>query len=355
MRFTNYLLSSCFFLLLLISCEKEQTQEPESPQTLNNGMLILNEGLFQLNNSGLSWIDFSTGTGNHEFFYQKTGRLLGDTGNDLKRYGSKLYVVVNVSSTIEVLDASTGDPIKQISMLNGSESKQPRRIDFYGNHAFITCFDGFVDVLDTATLSIVKRIPVGLNPDGITRSGSRLYVSNSGGLNAPTMDSTVSVIDAVGLTELTKITVGLNPGSIVSDAQGEIYVIARGNYGSVPSRLRKINPQTLSLETTFNFEASSLEVMESNLLISYYDSGTSSTKIALFDAQTDQIIAPDYINLAQVQTLYGMHYRTSNKHIYLIDAQGYTNTGYVREYGSAGSYLQSFQAGLNPNSIVFYD
>jgi hypothetical protein len=55
------------------------------------------------------------------------------------------------------------------------------------------------------------------------------------------MDSTVSVIDLNAKSELTKIVVGKNPGSIVTDHQGDVYVISRGNYSTIPSRMKKID------------------------------------------------------------------------------------------------------------------
>jgi hypothetical protein len=63
----NYqLLKNLFFVLILsaivVSCKKkpvQPTEETTSPTTLSNGILVLNEGLFQQNNASLSWIDFS--------------------------------------------------------------------------------------------------------------------------------------------------------------------------------------------------------------------------------------------------------------------------------------------------------
>jgi hypothetical protein len=45
--------------LLTLSCKKKKTAEPEAPQILQHGMLVLNEGLFQQNNAALGWFNFS--------------------------------------------------------------------------------------------------------------------------------------------------------------------------------------------------------------------------------------------------------------------------------------------------------
>lgn len=78
-----------------------------------------------------------------------------NTANDIALYGSKLYIVVNVSSTIEVIDFQTGISIKQIPMFtdNGS-SRQPRHIAFYENKAYVCSFDGTVARIDTTSLQI---------------------------------------------------------------------------------------------------------------------------------------------------------------------------------------------------------
>lgn len=345
-----------YILLIITSCKKEKVDTTTSATTtLSNGMMVLCEGLFQQNNSTVSWVKFSDGSSDDLFFTNKTGRLLGDTGNDLQRYGGKIYIIVNVSSTIEVLDNLNGSPIKQISMMNGAVAKQPRSIVFYGSNAFITCYDGFVDVLDTASLIITQRIQIGSNPEDLTISNNKLYVSNSGGLNSPNVDSTVSVINLGSLQEMQRITVGKNPGSIITDSEGDVYVIARGNYSTIPSRMVRINSQTDIVENTFSFDASGMEKMGDNLLISYYNYSTSSSNIALFDALTETMVNPTLIDNSQFTTLFGVQYRQSNNKIYCLDAMGYTNTGYVRVFSALGIYETSYHVGLNPNSILFYE
>jgi DNA-binding beta-propeller fold protein YncE len=339
----------------LFSCKKETPIPPLVPNELSKGMLVLNEGLFQLNNSSLSWINFNDHSINSNFFTEKTERLLGDTGNDLKRYGNKIYVVVNVSSTLEILNASTGKSIKQISMIQGNQAKQPRNITFHGSKAYITCFDGYVDVLDTATLTIQKRIPVGLNPEDLIVSNNRLFVSNSGGLNGSVMDSTVSVIDLATDTELSKIVVGKNPGALQVDYKGDVYVITRGNYGSIPSRMIKINPIDLTVIKQYPFEASGIERFENQLLISMYNFTTQQNQLRIFDVDSDEISSTNFVDLSPIKTLYGVHYHPQKKQIILLDANQYTQSGFVRLYSNNGTFLKSYSVGLNPTAVLWFD
>lgn len=355
MHCTKYTYIIIFIVFsILTSCKKETPDNQKSPDFLKQGILVLNEGLFQLNNASLSWVDRASGNSNNEFFTQKTNRLLGDTGNDMKLYGGKIYIVVNVSSTIEVLNAYTGEAIQQISMLNGANPKQPRNIVFSGNKAFVSCFDGFVDVIDTTTLTITQRIPVGLNPESMAIVGQRLFVSNSGGLNTPVMDSTVSVIDLNALSEVSKVVVGKNPGGISIDDHGNIFVISRGNYGSIPSRLKRIDGATLSV-TSYPFAASGVYKMENKMLISFTNPSNQTTQIGLFNPQTELMEQTDFLDISSVETFAGMQYEPAAELLFVMDANNYTTTGYIFEYSKTGNFKQKYHVGLIPNSIIYYE
>lgn len=354
MRFIN------FFIVLgltatILSCKKDPEETPTTVDAYSNGLLVLNEGLFQQNNSSLSWVQFGSESVNNEVFEQKTNRQLGDTGNDIQRYGNKIYIVVTVSSTLEIMNATSGAPIHQVQLTDNGTPKQPRSIAFHGGKAFITCYDGYVDVMDTANFSILQRIPVGANPEQIVVANNKLYVSNSGGLNYPNVDSTVSVIDPLGLVELSKITVGKNPGSLTVDHQGNVFVVARGNYGSIPSRLVKINTVLDGAYAPYPFNASGVTRMNNKLLIHSIHPTTSVSTIQLFDPVSGSIENSNYMNIGSISTLYGMQYDASRDRIYCFDAMNYTNSGYVRIYTGSGTYLQSFNVGLNPSKALIYE
>jgi len=341
--------------LLAFSCKKKKVTEPEAPQVLQHGMLVLNEGLFQQNNATLGWFNFSDNSYTGNFFEQKTNRSLGDTGNDMKRYGGKIYIIVNVSSTIEILDALTGNSISQISMIANGTPKQPRYIAFNGSKAYITCYDGYVDVLDTASLSITNRIQVGANPEGLAVSNGKLFVANSGGLNFPNVDSTVSVIDLGNYQEITRITVGKNPGGVQTDVNGDVYVISRGDYAGIPSRMHRINANTNTVAQSFSFDASSISRFNTNFLISYHDFSSGDNKIALFDPNTETMIYSEYIPTSGIQTLYGVSYSDITNRIYCLDAKNYTVTGQVHVFSPNGIFETSYNVGLNPTNILIYE
>lgn len=342
------LISLCFFLFVFVSCKKKTPIITSDVTELKHGILVLNEGLFNLNNASLSWIDLNTNSVSDDFFQQKTGRKLGDTGNDLQRYGGKIYVLVNVSSTIEVLQASTGKSIQQIIMQNNGVAKQPRNLAFYGSKLFVSCFDGYVDVIDTTSLQVEKRVKVGSNPEHMAVANAYLYVSNSGGLITE-LDSTISVIDCQKLMEVKKIVVGKNPGKIVVHNDSTLYVHVRGNYSTIPAQLTKIQLGSTIQKELIPIKISGMEQMENYLLI------YSTESVSLYDMKAQVISSNSFISLNDIKTLYRIQYVDAVKQLFVFDANTYTNTGYIHRFSNTGEFIQKFHVGLNPNSLIYYE
>ena len=135
MRSINLLI---FISLAIVSCKKDDPTIDGDNVPLHDGMMVLCEGLYQQNNSSLSFVNFNTDLSLDNFFLKTSGRQLGDTGNDMKRYGGKVYVIMNGSNTVEVISGVTGISIKQISMTSNGVGKQPRSLAFYQDKILVS-------------------------------------------------------------------------------------------------------------------------------------------------------------------------------------------------------------------------
>lgn len=341
-------------LLLFVGCKKDEIEPSEDlPSNYSNGILVLNEGLFQQNNSTLSWIDLNSNEIRQDLFLEINDRLLGDTGNDLKRYGGKVYIVVNASSTVEVLDAYTLKSLKQIQLNYQSQGQQPRRIAFWSGKAYVSSYDGYVNIIDTNSLNVTNRIEVGQNPEDLTVMNDHLFVSNSGGLSFPNVDSTVFQIDLNTNQVVDTFVVGKNPGDIISDGNQNIYVVKRGDFNTNPSELIKINVSTGIIENT-SLPASTLSKDENYMYISYYNYNSSNSSVSLFELNTETLINSNLIGSNDITTLYGS-FGFKNGQIICLDAANFTNTGFLKLFNQSGSLTSSYQVGLNPNKILIYE
>jgi len=320
-------------------------------------LYILSEGLFNLNNSTLATYNLTNGTLVPDIFLAVNKRGLGDTANDMGMYGSKIYVVVNVSSQVEVLDAATGKSLRRIALFDAKgAAREPRYVDFHNGKAYVCSFDGSVVKIDTASLQIEATVQCGKNPDGICVARNKLYVSNSGGLNFPNYDNTVSVIDVATFTELKKITVGINPGKIMADSEGDVYVVSRGDYGANPTKLQRIDTSTDELSTSFDtIQALNFSISNDTAYIYNIDYSTQTSQIVVFDCKAEKLISERFItDNTKLTTPFGIDINPVNGDVYITDSKSYTVWGDVFCFDRAGKLkFKLMEIGLNPKKILF--
>lgn len=358
----KFLLLACLFF----ACDDMHDFVPASDDDVANTsevgtaeMYILSEGLFNLNNSSLARYTFKNNKSVTDYFLKVNRRGLGDTANDMAIYGAKLYIVVNVSNQIEVIDLPTGKSLKRIPVLseNGS-SRQPRYLAFHQNKAYVCSFDGTVARIDTASLSIEAYANAGRNPDGICVQNNKLYVSNSGGLDQPNYDNTVSVIDIPAFRETKKITVGDNPGKILSDKYGNVYVAVRGNIsGQVQNRLVKIDSQTDEVVQTLDKPVLNFAINNEFAYLYSYNYTTKQSTFAVYNIVSGITEKENFISDGTlINTPYAININPYSGNVYITDAYDYKVKGDVLCFNQQG-YLQFriSNIGINPNTIVFSD
>lgn len=336
--------------LLATACHKDKVKKEEPTNTGINGLYVLNEGVWNGNNSSLTYYNLDNGNVTSDIFSAINNRGLGDTGNDLQKYGSKLYCVVNTSEIIQVMNLTDAKAITSISL----SGKSPRRICFDAGKAYVSCFDGTVVRIDTSSLSIDGTVAVGPNPEGICVCNGKLYVANTGGYNAPNYGSTVSVIDLASLTVIKEITVVCNPYILLVDQQQEILLISNGNYADIHSCLQKISPVTDEVIKTYDFEISNMDIYGNTLLFYNYDYSTMQASFKTFDLVSESIISDHFItDGTTLTTPYLLNIDPQNGDIYISDAYDYTTNGDVFCFSKEGKLKFSFEAGLNPACVVF--
>lgn len=321
------------------------------------GLYILSEGLFNMNNSTLAYYDFKTQKLETDYFLLMNQRGLGDTANDIKLYGSKLYIVVNVSSQIEVLDVHTGVCIKRIPLFSENNiAQQPRYITFHEDKAYVCSFDGTVAKIDTASLQLEGFTKVGRHPDGLCVQNGKLYVSNSGGLDYPNYDNTVSVVDLATFKEIKKITVRINPYKIHADAYGDVYVVSRGNYGTIKYCLQRIDSRTDELVQTFdNLEVLNFAIEGDNAYLYSYDFYKATAWIKVFNVRTERVERENFItDDTKIDTPYGIDVNPVNGDVYITNAYSFTVWGDLLCFTKEGKLKFTLSnIGLNPNGTVF--
>jgi YVTN family beta-propeller protein len=334
------------------SCDKGNEPEPPIVEPSDtSGIYFLNSGSYGGNNTTLDFASLASDEAEpevtHDLFFAKNKRNLGDTGNDIIAYGSKLYIAVSGSKTVEVI-APDGTSIKQLSF-----DGDPRCFAADGGKVYITLYNGFVARLDTSSLAVDRTVQVGRNPEQIVVAGGKLYVANSGGLDFASeigYDRTVSIIDIATFAETQKVEVGINPTSVVADSEGDVYVASMGNYVDIPAVFQRIDKDgrvTIVEGVTVSEMASAGDRIY--ILSSQYDENwIPSYAFISFDAGQERVLSTHFIESgSEPPAPYKIFADTYTGNIY-ISSSNYLNNGDFYEYDAQGKQLRHWELGLNP-------
>lgn len=370
-----------FYLLIialfsLISCRtdeyipREEVVEGLAPpeNIAIKGFYVLNEGNMGSNKCTLDFFDYTTGTYRRNIYAEINPTVvkeLGDVGNDIQIYGSKLYVVVNVSNKIEVMDAKTTKRIKTIPLQNC------RYMVFKNGKAYASSYAGPVDInpnapkgkvveIDTVSLSIQREVTVGYQPEEMDIVGNQLFVANSGGYIVPNYDKTVSVIDLTSFTETKKIDVAINLHRLKKDNYGDLYVSSRGDYYNVPSSLYLVDAATGAIKKDFHVSVSEMTIVNDKLYYYgnefNYNTHAYTKTFGIIDVKTEEIISNKIIDQEYVDAIkspYGIAVNPITEDIYITDARNYVSTGYVYCFDRDGHFKWKTEGGNIPAHFSF--
>lgn len=375
MKKIHFIYLVILFMSLSACREDEQIFLSDSVQvalpmvgTRIKGFYQLNEGNMGMNRASLDYFDYTTGYYTRDIFSERNPEIvkeLGDVGNDIKVYGQKVYVVINVSNQIVVFDVRTARRIKEIEVPNC------RYLAFWKNKAYISSYAGpvqidpnaevgFVAEIDTASLEVTRKVPVGYQPEEMVVHNEKLYVANSGGYRAPNYDRTVSVVDLKTFREEKKIDVAINLYRMAIDERGDIYVSSRGDYKNISSNLYVIDSTTDEVKQCLDIPVGGMCVDGDKLY--YYSvaysitSGGNKVTYGILDTRTKKQITDRIITDGtdkDIMIPYGIAVNPETKEIFMSDAQNYVVTGFVYCFSPEGKLKWKTEGGNIPGHFAF--
>ncbi len=368
--------------LLFTGCREDEVVVPTEYEVLpvvkaddDNvvGMYLLNEGNMGSNKCTLDYLDYVQGYYVRNLYAERNPTVvkeLGDVGNDIQVYGSKLYVVVNCSNKMEVLDAATGIRIGQVDIPNC------RYVRFYRGYAYVSSYVGPVQLnnpdavkgavykVDTLSLKTVAKCTVGYQPDELEVLGEYLYVANSGGYMAPNYDRTVSVIELEGFKQVEQIPVGINLHRIKADSEGKLWVTSRGDYEKIHSNLfvlqKKRGRNEMEVTDTLGIPCSNFCISGDSLY--YYSTEwnnyTQSNTITygIVNVKTKKKVSDAFITDGTEKDItipYGIKVHPTTGDIYVTDAKNYVSSGVLHCYSKDGKHKWSVRTGDIPAHLCF--
>lgn len=353
--------------LALWSCDPDDNNDA-SPAGSN--VFIVQEGNF--NRSNAEVVGFNSNVGaitNAALFRSVNNRVLGDVAQSMTVVGNTGYIVVNNSNKVEVVNLPNLDQVATIARFAKPPTRRdtatrlilPRYFAASNNKGYVsqtvnyTGINGRVSVINLATNTVTKTIPVGVQPEQVAVVGNKLFVSNNG-------SNTLSVINTQTDSLEATITVGDSPASMLVDKNNAVWVMCSGRstYGpaptytpivTVPSSLVRIDPTTNAVTTTLRFaagqQAGGLRTNGAKDQLFFRRQGgvyrMSITDAALPSAPLFQRRGGFYSLDVDPRTgiIYG-------------SPENFTGTARFFRYQTTGQVIDSFTIGTSANSFVFY-
>ncbi len=359
--------AGCRHELPMIRSEIDYVTMPTSPAEIE-GFFLVNEGNMGSNKCTIDHFDARTGGYWRNIYPERNPDVvkeLGDVGNDIAIHDRRLYVVVNCSNLVEVMDVYTAEHIGSVTIPNC------RYIVFEGDKAYVSSYAGPVQIdpearpgkvveIDTHSLTITREVVVGYQPEEMVISGGRLYVANSGGYRFPNYDRTVSVVDLESFEVVNTIDVAINLHRMELDRYGRLYVSSRGDYYGTGSDIYVIDLATETVVGSLGLAASEM-CLDGDRLYTIstewsYTEGRNEISYAVYDTAEQRIVSRNFITDGtdeQIVLPYGLAVNPETKEIYVCDATNYVTPGYLYCFTPEGELKWRVRTGDIPAHIAF--
>ena len=356
--------------MLFVACDDDDNPGGGGDDDQNfraeSGVYVFNQGNQSAGIGGaLSFIDPSTASYRNDVFLLVNGRELGSTVQDGVVLGDNLYIAVNGSNTVEVVNKNTVQSVAQIP--TPSDLGGPRDVVTDGEYVYASMYGGYVVRIDPATNEIDNTVQVGPNPEEMAVLGNHLYVVNSDGMNWPPANCSVSKINLDDFTEVKKIEVGNNPNKIVAHAaSGKLFVACWGDFYNNPNSLWTIDAasdEATDLQVSVTFMCISGDV-----LYTIYDSynGPESVQYVAYNAEDNSVLDDTFIPVVtsnngseynRVDSPAGITVNPADGHIFIASyvddpVNAYILPSYVYEYNAQGEVQRRYDVGVGAANML---
>ena len=361
---------------VMTSCSDDNDGPETYLQEYSTGAYVVNSGnMYSKIESSLTAIDYASSTATQNVFKAANGRSLGDTANDGIVYGNKIYLAVDQSNTVEVIDKKTKKSIKQINtteLLGNAEGVEPRHISADGGKVYFTTYGGYVAAVDTTSFALQKKWQVGSYPEGLVIAHGNIYVANS---NYGKGGGNISCINLSNDKVETKNIEGVNNPTSIYYAAGLLYVLdnqyydaSYNAYGENSLRTVEFAQGTSQKVADGNYAAcvttgaattarTSVEKVRPHFFVLNAPYG-GTPSVSVFVAGITQ---PQPMTLSEMPVSpCGIFADPLNGHIFVLSYRlgdsgyaDYNGNGYVVEYDSAGQKLHEYETGVGSCAMFF--
>jgi hypothetical protein len=331
--------------MVFSACDKTPSVAPKAVpgDSLSQGMLIGSEGNFQWGNASLSFLDKQNGTLYEDVYRTVNQKPLGDVLQSICIWEDKIYLVLNNSGKIEIVNKHSFKSEGSIIGLRAPRFMLP----ISAQTAYVSdLYDNHIAVVNLNTLKVSSKIACPGWTEEMLKYGEKVFVCNK-------YQSYLYVIDAKTNMLTDSIFIGYGAISLALDKNNKLWVLTTGN----ASGNNKVEPQLHCLSPTQNSIEKTIVLGMGNLPIKLL---MNETKDKLFWLVQDvwsmnitEAVKPTTAFIpSNGKTFYGLGYDSYQKQILITDAKDYVQKSEILIYNENGKYIKSFRAGINTSSFL---
>ena len=336
-------------ILLLFSCKNESSDPVEIPPLeISEGVVVLNEGGLNYGNASISII-LKDGTVVEDVFKGINDKSLGDVAQSIFDMGNELYIVVNNSAKIEVINK---DDFTLITTIEGFHS--PRYMAKVSDEE-VWCtniFNNKISIINTTSKTIEDNIELGCDEisiydcgfDKILVSGDNVFISNWD-------QNSIFVFDKNNRSFIKELNTTFQTTDLI--IYNDAIFCMNSDLGDKSGKLIKINPNSLEIEQTWETNDAggyTNLLLEINGKMHLVTSGVFELDLS----QSDLILTE---KITGFETIYGagVDRRFSQEKLYICDVLDYQQKGKIYKINTESFVIEdTVTAGIIPGKVYFY-
>lgn len=301
-----------------------------------SGFFITNEGSFGKIPGSVSHLSADFNTVSNDIFKAANSRVLGDVVQDLIVYGDYVFVIVNNSNTIEVVNKKTFQSVHTIT--------EGLSTPYYGaitnNKLYVTSlYDATVSVFNAETFAFIKKIELNHAAANIVATNDYVYAANgfySGG-------TAIEIIDPITDTNSKDLAFDKAINGVATNGQF-VYVLETNDQSSKISKIDGVN-----FSNSINLSSANTRYLVADKSDLYYTAGTGVYKLSPTLAEPGNKLFDVTEAEDGFSTFYG--FNVWNGNIFASDAKGFSDNGTVTIYKEDGTKIKEITTKIGPNGF----
>ena len=342
-------------LCCLASCVKDKP--PAIVNTVpgaTGNIYIVCEGSYMAGNATLYAYNPTQDSVFGDIYMAVNKQQLGDVFQSMQHIGDKLFLCINNSNKVVVLNASNWTLAATLSI------PQPRYIlPISATKAYVSAlYRNKVYIINPQAMQVTDSITMpGLSPEGMCLYNDNVFTgswdTSSGKQIFEININTNQVVNAVTVA-------GYAPQELLLDKDQMLWVLA-GNEPQRAGTLTRLDPSTgtilqsyyfpaavYPLKPVFNNTKDTLYLIEAN-----YYGGTGYNGIYRMSIYDTALPSVPFVQAVQNQYFYALGIDPLTGYVYIGDPKGFDQKGSVYVYNPQGMLLKSFNVGLGPGHFYF--